>query len=192
MDEFSRIYDEKNRAYGITGRYLDKLNEINLASLHPEKEKKFGDMINSITEKHYSPGELKRIVFSELKTGFKTTKQLSDKFKRSPLRLLDVLSELKRENKIDYIKTRRKSLWAKKFRIEEFLNNQKRNILSRISYKNFTKIGSELLFSRKSISARFKIYENDNSIKKHGKWWKLTAKGKNFVLGVDESGSEIK
>ena len=55
-----------HRSYWISASQLDKVDTINIASLHPEKEAKFRSMINSVKEKHYPEFVLEKKVAAAL------------------------------------------------------------------------------------------------------------------------------
>lgn len=184
-------FDFSNRMYSINARYLDISRKIRLTELHPEKGARFDKMMNSFSEKHYKPLELKSLLLKEL-TKFKTTKQLSKKFKRSELRISEVLQKLKKEDKIDWIKIKQNRFWVDKVIKNEYLLVEKRRIISKLMLNSYTSIGKNIGLYRKSISRRFKSYEEENLIQRHNGWWKLTEKGQKLVAGIDESGREIK
>ena len=143
-------YDD-NRCYWIHGRHLEKLDLENICILHPEKSHKFKKMIQSVKEMHYSPLEFKTIILKEM-TEPKTTKELSKKFNRTELRVTEVLQELKKENKIDYIKSFRKVSWMKVGLKNKILIDKKIKILNSLEKnKSFTSIGKVINLSRKTI-----------------------------------------
>jgi predicted transcriptional regulator len=167
---------------------MNKLNEIGIASLHPEKEVKFRKMINSAKESHYSPRELKELLLKDLNK-FRRTSELADKFKRSDLRILEVLQELKKENKVDWIKLKGRTCWAKKQLRDKYLYDEKVNILKHVvQKKNMTQIGKLFNVSRKAIKSKLIKLENEGVVKKESDKWMLSEKGKT-ILGIDESGS---
>jgi hypothetical protein len=182
-------YEEHKRQYVVTGRFLDKLKEIKMASLHPEKEAKFSKMFASLKEKHYSPGELNSLIFFELDQ-FKTTFELSKKFRKSHLRVLEVLCEMKKENKIGNIKRDGNSYWIKKELMDTYLYKERIKLLKQVlKNKNMTAIGKSLNLSRKTIRNRLVKLEQEGLVEKKGGFWVVEKEGKTLV-GIDESGSE--
>jgi len=183
-------YDQEKREYWITGRHLYKLEKIKIASLHPEKESKFRSMINSVKERHYSPGELKTILQCELNQ-FKTTSELANKFRKSDLRILEVLRELKKENRVGYIKLKGHTYWMKKEIKDKYLYKERIKILKQVNKnKNMTAIGKTLNLGRKAINHRLIKFEKEGLVEKRGTHWMIKEKA-NTLLGIDESGSEL-
>ncbi|PIZ52517.1 hypothetical protein COY27_00200 [Candidatus Woesearchaeota archaeon CG_4_10_14_0_2_um_filter_33_13] len=188
--EFPIKFDQNKRAYWITGRYLEKAQKINIASLHPEKEARFRKMIYSVKEKHYSPYEFRTLILGELNS-FKTTKQLSLLFSKSDVYTLEVLSILKKEHIIDHIKTKQGSFWAKNDLIKQYQKTEMFEILRNLNkYVNLSKTGSAVGMARKAIVSRLLRYQKEGVVSyiASKRSWKLTEKGK-VIVGVDEAGS---
>ena len=182
-------YNKEHRQYWITGRYLNKLNEIKIASLHPEKEAKFRKMIDCLKEIHYSPGELKRLLLAELNQ-FKRTSELAKKLRKSDLRILEVLQELKREDKIGYIRIKGNTYWIKKELMNNYLNEEKIKILKEVpKNQTLTGIGKYIGLSRKTIRTRLNKLQIEGLVYKKDGIWRMTREGRT-VCGIDESGSE--
>lgn len=183
-------FDANKRAYWITGRHLEKLNELDVASLHPEKEAKFRKMINSLKEKHFSPGELKLLVFGKLDCFWKTS-NLANFFKKSDIRILEVLRELKKENKVDNIKMKSGSFWIKKELKDKYLYDEQINILNYLNERsNVSFIGKKIGLSRKVVRSRLVNYQSEGLVRYEEGFWRMTEKGKT-ICGIDESGSEF-
>lgn len=185
-------FEKGNRMYNIGTKYFDKLKHIRITELHPEKEAKFKKMINSVKEKHYLPNELKGLILKEL-DHFRQTKDLSKLLCRSELRISEVLQVLKIEGKADYIIKNRGCYWIRKKRKRLYNFNETKRLLFLTRYfESYTSLGGYIDKNRKSISKRFKDYEQRGLIEKFNRWWKLTEKGNRLLLGIDESGSEVK
>ncbi|MBT4804674.1 helix-turn-helix domain-containing protein [Candidatus Woesearchaeota archaeon] len=181
-------YTSDNHMYLITGRHLEKLNDINIAVLHPEKESKFRKMIDSVKEKHYSPGEFKKLLFGQLDS-FQKTKDLAKFFNKSVIYTLETLTELKRENVVSNIKRKDGSFWAKKHLIKEHFNSERVRILHNIKkYQTFSKTGKAVNLSRRTVARRVREYQKDGLIAFKNACWEMTEKGK-VIVGVDEAGS---
>ena len=183
-------FDAKHRMYWITGGSLYLLDKINIASLHPEKEAKFRKMINSVKEKHYSQGELKRIVLSKLDV-FRKTKDLALELNKSELGILEVLTELKNEQKIDNLKINGVSFWGNKELKEKHFSQEKLRILHNLKkYPSITQMSKAIDIYRKSITSRLEKYKQEGLVVRLDKnHWEMTEKGR-IIVGVDESGSE--
>lgn len=182
-------YEEHKRQYVITGRHLDKLKEINIASLHPEKEAKFRKMFECLKEKHYSPGELKTVLLRDLNE-FKKTSELAIKFQKSDLRMSEALCELKKEGRIGVVRIKGNSYWVRKEILNEYLNSERIKLLSHVRKKQtMTAIGKFLNLSRKSIRNRLIKLEIEGLVEKKGGYWMVKEESKT-VVGIDESGSE--
>jgi hypothetical protein len=182
-------YDPNKGSYWINARYLPIADKINIASLHPEKQSKFKKMILCLKEKHFSPNEFRSLILSEL-NDFKKTKNLAFKYERSQIRVLEILTQLKKEGHISNIKTKEGSFWAKKKIIEEFLFKEKVNLLHNIKkHKSFRHTGKVMNLSRKYVASKIRQFEKEGLLINENNEWNMTQKGK-IVVGVDESGSE--
>ncbi len=107
------VFNPKERSYCIWSRESwDKLAQINIADLHPEKKEKFWQVYSQFKEYHYSSGYLKNKIFNLLIKPY-TAIQLSNSLNRTPARIFDVLSELKTENLVKYFKVGSKSYWIR-------------------------------------------------------------------------------
>lgn len=182
-------YEEHKKQYVITGRCLDKLKEIKIASLHPEKEVKFRKMFECLKENHYSAGELKTLLLKELNE-FKKTSELAIKLQKSDLRILEVLCGLKKEGKIGVVRIKGNSYWIRKEILDGYLNSEKIKLLRYVMKKQtMTAIGKSLNLSRKSIRNRLLKLEKEGVVEKKGEHWMVKEEAKT-LLGIDESGSE--
>lgn len=184
-------YDISHRnGYVISGPSLNKLNEIKIACLHPEKASKFYNMINSIREEHYSPNYLKEAIYSKLSKLY-TTQQLAEYFKRRFVYVQEILSKLKRENKTNNIKIKNKSLWARNEVIERFLINRRLGLLKGLdTFKTINELSKNINLGIKTIRRRLRILEKENLVENKNRKWKLSEKGKQLICGIDESGSK--
>lgn len=185
-------FDKYHRAYNICGASLNKLNEINVASLHPEKEYKFYKMIHSLKEKHYPIDYLKKALYSK-SNKIHTSNELSKLFGRDITRIQEILSELKREGKLNNINFKNKSLWAKNEVIESFLMNKKLSLLKGLDkFRTINGLSSYVNLGPKSIRKRLKILAKEELVEKkeNGKW-NLTQQGKKLICGIDEAGKEL-
>lgn len=111
---FSLTYNfrKKDRSYNFHVKYnWDIFSKFKLADLHPLKKKSFWSVYYSFKETHYSPGYLKKI-FLDLLSEKRTTKELSVIVGRSPDRVYDVLSELKKEGNVINFRKGRVSYWV--------------------------------------------------------------------------------
>lgn len=185
-------YDNNHRNYNICGKSLDKLHKINIASLHPEKESKFHKMIHSLKEKHYSPNYLKKIISSK-SDKIHTSKELARIFNRDHTRIQEILSELKKEGKITYIKLKNKSVWAKNDVIERFLISKKLSLLKDLNkFGTINELSKNINLGPKSIRRRLRVLEKEDLVEKKKGKWNLTNQGEKLICGLDEAGSQTK
>jgi len=178
-------YDRSHRAYWISGRTLDKIYTLEICKLHPEKAHKFLKMIESRKEMHYSPGELKKIILNSLYE-FKTTKELSKTFGRSEIRISEVLQELKKEGKVDYIKRAGTFFWSQIGIKNKLIKQNKINILTNLS-SNYTEIGRKTGIYRKRIPKELEKLKTEGYLYLNSGKYYMTDKGKKLA-GIDESG----
>lgn len=185
-------FNQEQRNYWIFGRQLNKLDENNICILHPEKSHKFKKMIESRRECHYSPFELKAMIYNLLIEP-KTTKELSKRVNRTETRILEVLQELKKENKIGYIKIPGNTHWMHKELKNKIILNRKKIILEALEKnKSYTKIGKATNIYRKTIKKDLEKLKTEGFVEYSNKEWKMTEKGQNLILGIDEAGKLIK
>jgi hypothetical protein len=186
----SFVYEPDHRVYVIGARQLNKLNKMNIAELHPEKAVKFRNMINSVSRMIYPKNYLKIKILEKL-DDFYRTKQLADIFKRSDARILDVLRDLKKENKIRFIKLRDgKVYWAKNKFIDNFILNEKIKILKELNSSNSISNMSKIInIPRKTISKRLLMFEKEGLVKYVNKEWVRTEKSNELLIGIDEAGN---
>jgi len=181
-------YDKSRRQYEISGPSLNIADKINIASLHHEKEHKFNNMIFSVKEKHYSPNYLKNSLLNKLDK-LHTSKELAKHFNRDLTRIQEVLSELKKENKVSHVKTKYKSLWGGKEVIEKFLMEEKFKLLKKLyKYKSITKLSKNINLGPKAIRRQLRKLEKEKLTEYKNNKWELTEKGKKSILGIDEAG----
>lgn len=184
-------YNERHREYEIYGANLDRAYEIDIASLHPEKQHKFNHMILSVKEKHYSPNFLKKAIYSKLNSIY-TAKDLSKEFSRDFTRIQEVLGELKKEGKIQNVKIKDKSLWAENSIMERYLLNKKISFLRSFNKtRNITQLSNNINLGVKAIRKRLKVLEKSNLVKKSSNGWKMTEKGTALICGIDEAGMRV-
>lgn len=133
LDHFNISHNfSGKRAYVIQGRKnLERLEEIDIAKLHPIKKRDFRRMVKGYKERHYSKGELKGKVYSVLIDAF-TSMELSKKFERSQARLQRVLTELKKSGKVQNYRVRSKDYWIR--------NDQNTIIISKVKKKYLDKL----------------------------------------------------
>lgn len=106
-------YKQNERAYVITGKWnWDKLAKIKIADLHPIKKEKFWKIYNSYIEEHFPAHYIKEKMLKLMDKPY-TSLELSKSFKRSPARIYDILSILKKQNILQLFKVRSKSYWIK-------------------------------------------------------------------------------
>lgn len=182
-------YDSGKRQYWISGRSLNNLGALNIASLHPEKAAKFRKMINSVKENHFSPYELESILLSKLAV-FKKTCDLAKEVNRSEVRVLESLRQLKSNGKIDCLKVNGEWAWIRKELKEKYVEEEKCKILGNLKkYNSVTQLSKGIGIYRKAITKRLKEYQRDDLVVRINRnHWKMTEKGK-IIVGTDEAGS---
>ena len=104
---------QKNRTYEFSGRSnWDIFSVFSIAVLHPLKNKAFLDAYHSFKQIHYPYFYLKKKVLASLSRP-KSTRELAVLFSRSPARVYDVLSELKREGIVMNYQVRSINYWVR-------------------------------------------------------------------------------
>ena len=181
-------YNEEHGDYWISGRQLDRIKDLDLCILHSEKSHKFLKMMLSKKEKHYSPGEIKSLLLQELNNP-QTTKNLSKTLDRGEIRILEVLQELRREQKVGYIKMQGTFYWMQIELKEDYLIRRKIAILKALSTNNsYTDMGKATGIFRKTIKKELEKLKTEGYLCLDSEKYEMTEKGKILLLGADEAG----
>nr|MBT4247692.1 hypothetical protein [Candidatus Woesearchaeota archaeon] len=168
-------YSTKERTYLIWGRESwDKLNEINVVGLHPEKIKSFNKVYQEFKEYHYSKGHLKKEIF-KLTTKAHTSLMLSHLMERSQARVYDVLAELKEEGYIEKFNVRSKVYWINKDQNSIVISSVKQKYLNKMDSCIVTsEFAKEMGVCWKSAFRRLSELKKLELINfKNGKWLKI-------------------
>ncbi len=128
-------YNEINCSYVITGKWnWDKFAENNLADLHPLKKTKFWQAYKSFKQDYYKKNFLKDSLYKDLIKPL-TAKDLSRKYNRSQYRVSEVLTLLKKENKVDNFRVYSQSFWIRKDQNKIIISKLKSRYLTHLSNK---------------------------------------------------------
>lgn len=152
-------YSKNSRSYNISGRRnLEIINKLNISKLHPDKDRKFNEMMEEYKQEHYKRGYLKEELYNNLYQP-KTTMELSLDFNRSFSRISKVLQKLKKENKVNNFRVRSKDYWTKDDNLI-ILSKENYRVLKTIdSPKKVYNILKEVGINRKSIIKHLKKLE---------------------------------
>ena len=102
----------KNRSYDITGRWnWNIFAERRLADLHPDKRERFWAAYGDFKQEHYGNHYLRTNLLLDLNKP-KTTKSLASKYKRSPGRITEILSEFKKNGIIKKFRAQSVDYWV--------------------------------------------------------------------------------
>ncbi|MDP3918456.1 MAG: hypothetical protein Q8Q35_00940 [Nanoarchaeota archaeon] len=105
-------FRHKDRAYEIWGKpNWDTFKRLKLADLHPNKKERFYKAYNTFKEEHYPTWHLGQKVIDNCFEPI-TCKSLSKLLKRSPSRICEILSDLKKENKVYSFRVRSLTYWT--------------------------------------------------------------------------------
>lgn len=106
-------FSSVERAYVITGRWnLDKLAKIEIAALHPDKNKKFREMFSTYKQHHYPRNFFKNKIYGALKNPY-TSHQFALLFNRSLAHAQETLIMLKNEGKVQKFKIGSDFYWIR-------------------------------------------------------------------------------
>lgn len=107
-------FSERERSYVITNRKnWSILAQKRIADLHPIKKVKFWRIFNSYKQWHYTHNFIRNRIVGHLDEP-KTSRQLAFEFNRGQNRIQQVLTRLKRENKVVNYRTRSIDYWVKR------------------------------------------------------------------------------
>jgi biotin operon repressor len=104
-------------------------------------------------------------------------------------RATEVLIELRKEGKADYLRTQTGVFWLCKELMEKYINSNKALLLQSLTTKHsYSAIGREVCLSRKVVSKRTKILKEEGLIEGEYGDWRMTPKGSTLIAGLDEAG----
>jgi len=107
-------FSKNERAYVITSRKnWELLAKIKIADLHPNKKIKFWRIFNSYKEWHYPHNFIRNNILDHLCEP-KSSRQLAHEFNRGQNRIQQVLTRLKRENKVNNFRVKSVDYWIKR------------------------------------------------------------------------------
>ena len=168
-------FSPSERAYVITGKTnLDKLAKLEITALHPEKFKKFNEMLATYKQTHYPKHYLKKKIYALLKKPY-SSRELAEMFNRSMSHVQERLKMLKDENKVQNFKIRSKVFWIRTDQNVILLSSLKREYL-RLLKKNIKLttafIAKKLNVGYISAYRRLKELEKLKLVKigSNGKW----------------------
>lgn len=122
-------YSANDGAYYISGRKnLEILWRMQIAILHPSKNKKFEEMLKTYQQYHYKRGILAQLVRQNLASPV-TSKGLSVNLQRSHSRISQVLIQLERKNLVQKFKVRSTYYWFRTGDDTVIISRQKNRIL---------------------------------------------------------------
>ncbi|MFQ6009924.1 MAG: hypothetical protein ACE5J7_02275, partial [Candidatus Aenigmatarchaeota archaeon] len=165
-------FKKSERSYVITGRYnWEKLANIRIADLHPEKKKKFWRMYNEFKELHYSHNFIKNNIISHLSSP-KTSTELASLFNRGRNRIQKALSELKKEGKISNFRVYSKDFWVQKDADVILISGVKQRYMKILRKPRTTKDISDILgVCPKSSYRRLKELERLGLVRRKDYLW---------------------
>ncbi|MEM5778387.1 MAG: hypothetical protein QXD43_05875 [Candidatus Aenigmatarchaeota archaeon] len=107
-------FSQRERSYVITGRKnWSILAQKRIADLHPIKKSKFWRIFNSYKQWHYPRNFIINNILNYLDEP-RSSKQLTYEFNRSQDRIQQVLTRLKKENKVINFRIRSTDYWIKR------------------------------------------------------------------------------
>lgn len=172
-------FDKEKRIYWIRGKKnLEKLYNIKIASLHPEKQSDFQKMMESYNKpRKYTRKE----VYDILKEP-KRIKTLSKVLNKPWREIFPTLKKLKEEEKVGYFRKGRNVYWGRMETVKKVLLNRKIKLLLSIDKpKIINELARETGVYRKVISKRLKEMKRLGLVNvKDGKWIR-TKEGDSFV-----------
>lgn len=177
-------FDPKKRNYIIRKKSnWDIFAKLKLADLHPDKKRKFWEIYNKFKEEHYEHYYLITRILPILSKPHKT-KELAEKFNRSPARVLDVLMDLKKQKKIRNFRVKSYNYWTKNSNLTIISKLKKDYLLFLNKPKQTSEFAKHFKVCWKSSFRRLKELEKLNLTRrmKNGTWIKLQTKKKILVL----------
>lgn len=165
-------FSKRERAYVITSRRnWDKLAELTIADLHPEKKEKFYKIYKKFKEYHYPHNHIKDNILDSLCKP-KTSRELASEFGRTQSRLQRILSKLKEEGKVRNFRVRSKNYWINSDSNLILISERKKSILDLLNNPLRTvDIANTLNIDEKSIARRLTELERLGLVKRNEYLW---------------------
>ena len=178
-------YRINGRSYIITGKWnWNKFVKYKLADLHPLKKKAFWNVYESFKQDHYKTNFLKNNLYDNLIVPC-STKELSYKYNRSQARLSEVLTNLKKENKIKNFRVYSHTYWIRNDKNKIIISKLKQKYLTYLSDKKLRtfQIAKYFNVDNKSSCRRLKELEKLGLVHRdeHKRWFKIK-NNKNVII----------
>jgi len=190
-------YSIDEKAYVITARgNLEKLAKIEVAILHPEKNKKFNEMLATYKQHHYPRHYFRRKIYEMLKVP-RTSQELAELFGRSVARVQDTLKVLKDGGKVQNFKVRSNVFWIRSDQKTIMISDVKTRYLDLL--KMYGTLSTVALARERDVDFK-SAYRRLKELKKLGlvrrnpvKKWELCAISKR-IISIDrkESRAQMK
>ena len=173
----------KERNYYIFGKpNWDIFAKFKLADLHTDKKEKFWRAYNNFKQDHYKHNYLRDKILIELDNP-KTTRELSNKFKRTFARIQDVLIDLKKQGKIINFRVGSKDYWTNNFNLVIISKIKKEYLLYLTEPKRTSEFTKKFNVDFKSSSRRLKELQKLFLVERNkDKKWMKTSINKEILI----------
>ncbi|MFZ3078002.1 MAG: hypothetical protein WA139_06110 [Candidatus Aenigmatarchaeota archaeon] len=168
-------FSKRERSYVITSRInWDRLAELKIADLHPEKKEKFYNIYKKFKEYHYPHNHIKDKILGSLYKP-KTSRELASEFGRTQARLQRILSNLKEEGKVRNFRVRSKNYWVNSDSKLILISERKKSILNLLKNPLRTvDIANNLNIDEKSIARRLAELQKLGLVERNEYLWSRT------------------
>lgn len=176
-------FRKEDRSYYISHKSnWDKLAELKIADLHPARKLKFWEAYGSFKEEHYRNNFLRKRILQTLKKPC-TNAHLAGVFKRTKARIYDVLSALKKENKIQNFRVGSRDCWIRKDQQTVVISSVKQKYLKAMATSKSTReIAAKFGVCWKSAFRRLKeLQKLGLATRLNNKRWKRKLNNKKVV-----------
>lgn len=185
-------YSPSERSYVITGRKnLDKLAKLEITALHPEKDKKFNEMLATYKQHHYPRRYLGRKIYEMLKVP-RTSRELAELFGRSIARVQESLKALKDRGKVQNFKIGSNAFWIRSDQNTIMISDVKTrylNLLKMYKTPSTVALARGMRVEFKSAYRRLKELEKLGLVRRNpAKKWELCTINKR-IISIDRKES---
>ena len=159
-------------------------NCCSLVELHPAKREKFWRIFNGYKESHYPNHLLENNILKLLNRPY-TSLELSKKFKRSQVRIQDILIPPKKEEKLRVFRVKSKSYWIKTDRNKIIISKIKEKYLKSLkrSGKTANELAKESGVCWKAAYGRFTELQKLNLVVRNCKgFWEIESPKEEVVV----------
>ena len=176
-------YEASGRSYVISGRdNLEKLWNLGVSELHSKKHARFAAMLSSYRQHHYKRLSLGPRILETLLSPM-TTREIAARVGRSESRVNQVLTGLRRGNKVEMFKVRSSYYWTKNSQQNIMISSEKFEVLKALGRpRRQFEIARIVDRSERSVSRRLAELTRLGLVEKVNSNWRRIEAAKRVIV----------